>query len=55
MMNTKVLMTAIICITIIEIFALMNGIDGALLTIVIAVIAAIVGVVIPTPKFLKGG
>lgn len=54
-MKSSVLITAIICISLIEVCALMNGINGTLLTIVVGVIAAIAGIAIPTPKFLKGG
>lgn len=53
--NTSVLVTALICITILESLALLKGFDGTLLTIIVGVIAALAGVVIPTPKFLKGG
>jgi len=48
----------LLCLTILEVVALCNGINGTLFTIVIAVIAGAIGVVIPTPKFLnemKGG
>lgn len=37
--------TALICLTIIEIFALHNGIDGALLGAVTSVFGAIIGAV----------
>lgn len=36
-------MTAIICLTTIEIYALYQGIDGLLFTIVVAIIAGIAG------------
>jgi len=51
--NTPVIITALICITILELYALSQGINGVLLTTVIAAIAALVGVVFPTPKILK--
>lgn len=54
-MKTSVLITAIICIAALEAIALSKGINGAMLTLAVAVIAGIAGVVIPTPKFLKGG
>lgn len=54
-----VICTGIICLTAIECWAIYNGIDGTLLTAVVAIIAASLGVVIPTPqviqKILKGG
>ena len=52
-MKTSVIITAIICISALEAYALYNGINGVLLTTVIAIIAGLTGVVIPTPKFLK--
>ena len=54
-MKTSILITAIVCITLLEAWALALGINGILLTTVIAALAAIAGVTIPTPKFLKGG
>jgi amino acid permease len=53
--KTNIIITGIICITILEICAIFNGVDGVLLTGVIAVIAAAIGVILPTPKILKGG
>ena len=52
-MKTSVLITAIICITLLEAWALYNGINGTLLSLVLVVIAGMAGVVIPTPKALK--
>ncbi len=52
-MKTSVLITGIICLTLLEAWALYNGVNGTLFTIVIAAIAAAIGVVIPTPKGLK--
>ena len=46
----SVLITAICCLTLLEIVALMNGIDGTLLMIVIAAIAGMGGWVIPAPN-----
>lgn len=54
-MKTSVIITGLICITVLEMFALSKGINGVLLTTVIAIIAAAVGVTLPTPKFMKGG
>jgi len=51
-MKTAVLITGIICLTLLEAWALYNGIDGILLTLIVAVIAGAIGVSIPTPKFL---
>jgi len=49
----KIIMTGLICITIIELYALHQGINGILLTIVIGIIAAACGVAIPKDKFIK--
>jgi len=54
-MKTAVIITGIICITILEIVALLIGYNGTILKIVLIVIASSIGIVIPTPKFLKGG
>lgn len=45
----------IICLTIIECWALYNGINGTLMLLVVAIIAGAIGVTVPTPNFLKGG
>jgi len=52
-MNKRIIITGIICITLLEIIALCKGIDGALLTMVVAVLAAAIGVTIPTPKVMQ--
>lgn len=43
----RIVVTGIVCITLIELFALYQGINGVLLTGVIAVIAAVIGVTLP--------
>ena len=53
MKPTSIVITGLICLTILEIYALSQGINGTLLTIVIAVIAGAMGIMIPTPKRLK--
>jgi len=52
-MNVKIVVTGIVCITIIEIFALSKGINGILMTGVVGTIAAAIGVTIPVPKRLR--
>jgi len=52
-MNHRTLCLGIVCITILEIIALLKGFNGTLLKSVIAVIALGVGIIIPTPKILK--
>ena len=51
----KIVCTGIAALTILEIYALSQGINGTLLSIVIAVIGLAIGVTIPVPKILKGG
>ena len=46
----RIVCIGIVCITGLEIFALYNGINGTLFTIVVAIIAGAIGVTIPTPK-----
>lgn len=45
-----VIITGIICLTLLEIVALSVGINGTLFTFVIALIGLAIGVWIPTPK-----
>ena len=51
--DTKVIITGLICLTALEAFALHKGIDGVILTTVMAIIAGAIGVMIPTPKVFK--
>ena len=48
--NHKIVMTSIICITILEGVALFKGVNGVLLTSVIGVIAGLAGWVAPQLK-----
>ena len=52
--NKYVVMLAIVCITILEVFALRAGINGTMFTIVVAIIAGLGGYLVPSP-LLKGG
>jgi|TARA_R100000501_G_C2611632_1_gene106118 hypothetical protein len=49
----RIIITAMLCITGLEIYALSQGINGVLLTTVIGVLAAIVGIAIPKEKIIK--
>ncbi len=49
----RVILGGMACITILELYALSQGINGVALTAVIAVIAAFVGLKIETPKILQ--
>ena len=51
--DAGVAMVGISSITILELYALNIGINGIMLTAVIATIAAIIGVAIQTPKWMK--
>ena len=53
-MKTSVLITGLVCITALELYALNQGIDGILLTTVIAAIVGVLGLTMPTPKILGG-
>ncbi len=50
-----IVITAIVCLTLLELAALYKGINGSLFTIIVAVVAGLAGLVLPTPKILKGG
>ncbi len=54
----RIIVAAIVALTIIEIYALSQGINGTLLLLVMSVIAGLAGWIIPTPyslKVMKGG
>ena len=48
-MKTSIIITAIICLTILEIVALFNGINGKLYSLVLIIIGGLAGYVIPSP------
>lgn len=54
MIDIKVIITGIICITALEMVALYLGFNGILLTTVIAIIAGAIGFTIPSEKILGG-
>lgn len=45
----RVIVTGLVCLTALEIFALSQGVNGTILSIVIAVIGLAIGVTIPNP------
>jgi len=51
--NIPVVLTAIISLTLLDIVALYNGIDGVLMSTIVAIIAALAGLAVPTPELLK--
>ncbi len=54
----RIIIAAIIALTIIQIYALSQGINGTLLLLVMSMIAGLAGWIIPTPyslRVMKGG
>ena len=51
--SDRVLMSVIAAITIIEVVALLKGVNGFLLTIVVGALMGLVGLRVPTPKILQ--
>jgi len=51
--HKHIVITGVLCITLLEIFAMCLGFNGFLLRTVMVVIAAAIGITIPTPKALK--
>lgn len=51
--KTIIILSAMGLITILEVFALSKGINGVLLTSVIALLAGLAGWIAPVPKLLK--
>lgn len=51
--DSKVVIAGIVALTAIEICALFNGINGTLMTIVVGVIGAAIGIAIPKEKILN--
>ncbi len=49
----RIISTALICLTALELYALSQGYDGLLLLSVFGIIAATIGVVIPNPIRIK--
>ena len=54
----RIVCTGLVCLTVLEVFALSMGINGTLLKIVLIVIASVTGIMIPKQvliNMLKGG
>ena len=49
----NIIITAIVCITFLEIIALLMGYNGTLLTIIVGVIAGLAGLATKPPKIMK--
>ena len=52
--KTSIVITAIICLALLECVALLSGINGTLFSLTVAIIAGLAGLATPTPKILKG-
>lgn len=50
--DRSIIVCAIISLTILELVALHNGINGTILTLVVGIIAGLAGWVIPVPRYL---
>lgn len=51
--NGKIVICAIVCLTILEALALFKGVNGVLLTTIMVLIAGLAGFVLPSPIKLK--
>lgn len=51
----SVVISAILCLTLLEVVAMLTGTDGKFLLPIVAVIAGLAGLITKTPKILKGG
>ncbi len=45
----KIVCTGLVCLTAAEIVALLNGINGTILTVYVAIVAGAIGVFVPNP------
>ncbi len=50
----RIVCIGIVCITVLELFALSQGINGTILSIVIAILALAIGITIPLDKIIRG-
>ncbi len=48
----RIVCTGLICLTVLELYALSKGINGLKLTIILIVIAAVIGITIPLDKLI---
>jgi len=52
-MDWKIFCTGLVCITVLECFAMAMGFNGTLLKTVLVIIALAIGIKIPTPKVME--
>ena len=50
-----IVITAIICLSVMEIFAMYHGINGTMRTIIFTLIGSLAGLSMPQLKIMKGG
>ena len=48
-----IVVTAIICLSVLEVFAMYYGINGTMRTIIFTIIAGLAGFSLPSDKFIK--
>ena len=53
--DKNIVITAIISLSVLEVFAMYYGINGTMRAIIFTIISGLAGLSLPTPKFLKGG
>ena len=51
--DSEIVIMAILCLTLLEIFAMFFGINGTMRTIIFTMIGTLAGISLPTPKFIK--
>jgi len=49
----RIVVIGLVCLTVLECFAMSQGINGWLLRLIVITIAAVIGITIPTPDFIK--
>jgi len=49
----RIVCTGLLCLTVLETYALSMGINGTLLKVVLIAIASVIGIAIPLDKFIK--
>ena len=49
----RIVCTGLICLTVLELYALSQGINGAWLRIITIAIASVIGIAVPLDKFIK--
>jgi len=52
--SNPIVIAGLVCISMVEAYALYLGINGTILTLYFGIVAGTIGVSIPTPKFLGG-